>query len=462
MKVKIDLTSGSILKKILIVAVPMLLASLVQMLYNLTDMYWVARVDQLGEIPEEAVAAVGTAGFYPWFGFGLIAIVKIGVSVRVSQAAGRNDEVGVNRIATNGTILMVALALLYITYGVFFNHHFVGIFNIDNATVVAQSMSYLRIVTAFGMAYFMVNLFNGIYDGLGKTINTFYIMAVGLTLNMILDPVFILGFGMGVQGAALATGLSQTVTLLIYVVIYSSRKAPAKLRFLTQTTKDELKRIFTLGLPVGVQSMVMTIIAIFIGVMVADFGPRVMSVSRIGAMIEALSWMIAAGFQVALAAFVGQNVGAGQFDRVKRGYSTSMKLLVPYGLAINALLFFAAEPLFAIFIDSEATLREGAIYLRILSISQLFMILDMVTAGAFNGLGKTYIPSAVQIIGNVMRIPLAYLLMGAFTDPFHGIWWAISISSLFKGIVLVIFFAFHMRKLTKQGGFQKVEKTVAA
>jgi len=358
--------------------------------------------------------------------------------------------------------LMAALAVLYISYGVFFNHHFVGIFNIDNDTVVTQSMSYLRIVTAFGMAYFMVNLFNGVYDGLGKTINTFYIMAVGLGLNMALDPILILGFGMGVQGAALATGISQTVTLLIYIIIYLSPKAPAKLRFLTQTNKDEMKRIFTLGLPVGVQSMAMTIIAVYLGVLVADYGPRVMSVSRIGAMIEALSWMIAAGFQVALAAFVGQNFGAGQFNRVKQGYKTSMSLLVPYGLAINALLFFAAEPLFALFIDNEATLRHGVAYLRILSISQLFMILDMVTAGAFNGLGKTYIPSAVQIIGNGLRIPLAYLLMGMFDEPFHGIWWAISISSLFKGIVLVTLFLLHMMKLNKQGGFQSVEKTATA
>ena len=458
MKVKIDLTSGSILKKILIVAVPMLLASLVQMAYNLTDMFWVARVERLGQNAEEAVAAIGTAGFYPWFGFGLIAIVKVGVSIKVSQLAGRNDEEGVNRVATNGTILMFALALLYVIYGTVFNSHFVGIFSISNVTVVDQAMTYLRIVSLFGFAYFFVNLFNGVYDGLGKTINTFYIMAFGLGLNMILDPLFILGLGMGVSGAALATGISQTVTLLIYLVIYLRKNPPARLKFTKYINFEEIKRIFVLGIPVGVQSMIFTSIAIAIGVMVAQYGEVVMSVSRIGSQIEALSWMIASGFQVALAAFVGQNYGANQFERVKAGYLTSMMILIPYGLLVNALLYFGARPLFSIFISNEETLRQGADYLRILSVSQLFMILDMVTAGAFNGLGKTYIPSAIQIVGNAMRIPLAIILSILLVESVHGIWWAISISSLFKGIVLLVLFIIYMRKLTLRGGFNSVEK----
>lgn len=93
MRKKIDLTTGSILKKLLIVAIPTLLTSIVQMSYSLTDMFWVGKVYTMGLDPEEAIAAVGIAGFYTWFGFGLILLVKIGTSVKVSQAAGRNDMV---------------------------------------------------------------------------------------------------------------------------------------------------------------------------------------------------------------------------------------------------------------------------------------------------------------------------------------------------------------------------------
>ena len=457
MKVKIDLTSGNILKKLLIVAVPMLLTSIVQMAYNLTDMFWVSRVDIIGQNPTEAVAAIGTAGFFPWFGFGLIAIAKIGTSIMVSQAAGRNDKLAVDKVATNGVVLMLVLAIFYSVYGIFMGGQFFALFNIDNIVVVDEGVRYMRIIAYFGSAYFLVNAFNGVYDGLGKTIKTFYVTACGLVLNMVLDPLFILQFGWGVSGAAIATGISQSVVLLIYVVIYTRKHPPARLH-VQSVSLAALKRIFTLGLPVGIQSMIMTSIAIAIGIMVASFGESVMTVSRIGSQIEALSWMVASGFQVALASFVGQNVGANQFGRVKAGYKQSMALLIPYGLLVNALLYFGAQPLFAIFIDTEPTLSQGIDYLRILSVSQLFMILEMVTAGAFNGLGKTRIPSLVQIIGNVMRIPLAMLLMDALTPNKHGIWWALTISSVFKGVVLVALFIILLTYVGRRLHHTSVEK----
>ncbi len=435
MKKKIDLTSGSILYKLLMVAIPTLLTSLAQMAYNLTDMFWVARVDQIGIEPTEAVAAIGTAGFYPWFGIGMILIVKVGVSVYTSHAAGKNDANHVNKIVSNGIIAMALLALIYVIYGRYFNHHFVGLFNIENPAIITMSQNYLRIISTFGFFLFMVNLFNGVYDGLGKTINTFYIMGAGLLLNMVLDPLFILGFGWGVEGAASATVISQGFALFIYMIIYSTKKRPAIVNPFKYYDFKAIKDIVKLGTPVGLQSMFMTTISIVIGIMVASYGDIAMSVSRIGSQIEALSWMVAAGFQVALSAFVGQNYGANQFIRIKHGFETSLRLLIPYGILINALLFFFAEPLFSIFISEETTLAAGTQYLRILSVSQLFMILEMMTAGAFNGLGKTVIPSTVSIIGNVIRIPLAYMAIST-----AGIWWALSISSIFKGVIMLVLF----------------------
>ncbi len=458
MKKKIDLTRGNILKKLLVVAAPMLLTSLVQMAYNLTDMYWVAQVDRLGLNPNVAVAAVGTAGFYTWLGFGLILIAKVGTSVRVSQAAGKNDAVAVNRIAVNGLVLMLALAFVYTVYGVFFGNGFFSLFDFDDPRVDLEGVRYMRIVSAFGVAYFAVNLFNGVYDGLGKTINTFYITASGLLLNMVLDPIFILTFGMGVSGAAWATGISQSFVLLTYVVVYLSRYRPAVLR-LGDVSIRYVRNLFTLGLPVGVQSMVMAAISMMLGVMVARVGGTQMtSVASIGSQIEALSWMVASGFQIALAAFVGQNYGAGNMERIRRGYRQSMMLLIPYGLAVNALLLFAARPLFALFIDTEPTLSAGIVYLRILSISQLFMILELVTAGAFNGLGRTYAPSTIQFGGNLIRIPLALALV-ALMQSVEGIWWALTISSVIKGVLLVTLFL-HMLRTRFSGDAQRAPDIV--
>ncbi len=461
MKRKIDLTTGNILLKLLIVAMPTLLTSLVQMTYNLTDMFWVGRVDSIGLSPTEAIAAVGTVGYYPWFGFGLILLAKIGTSVNISQMAGKNDLEGVRKAGNTGFIIILFFALIYMSFGLFFNDFYVGIFNLENANVITYAKDYMQIIAMFGFSLFIVNLFNGVYDGLGKTINTLLVTGSGLIVNIILDPFLILGdftllglsftgMSMGVKGAAIATVISQTFILLIYVVIYMSPYRPFSLRPLKYFSKAMFKRIIRIGTPVGVQSMLFTSISIVIGVMVASYGEEIMATQRLGSQIEAVAWMIASGFQVALASFVGQNFGAMQYERIKEGFKVAMKLLVPYGIIINIGMFVFAEEVFSVFIDEPGTLKIGVLYLEILSISQLFMIVELGVAGAFNGLGKTMIPSGVGIVGNFLRIPGAALL--SIPLGYAGIWWAVSGSSILKGTILVIWFIFLLRKLGKPDG----------
>lgn len=461
MKNKTDLTNGSILSKLLLVAIPTLLTSLVQMAYNLTDMFWVGKVGSMGLDPEEAIASVGTAGFVPWFGFGIIMLAKIGTSVKVSHAAGENNVEKANQYGNNGIVLMFILAMIYTLVGFFGRHVYVSWFNFDNENIINYTVRYLGIISLFGTAYFMVNVFNGIYDGLGKTINAFYITASGLVLNIVLDPLFILeeiqvfnitinGLGYGVTGAAIATGISQSFILLSYVVLYLSPLKPIQIHFRKYVNRTSMKEVFRIGAPIAIQSMIFTLISIVIGIMVAKYGKTPMAIQRLGSQIEALAWMIASGFQVALASFVGQNYGARNFDRIKQGYITSMRLLVPYGIVINLVLFVFARQLIGIFLDSPESLRVGQIYLEILSFSQLFMIIELATAGAFNGLGKTKFPSFVGIAGNALRIPVGYLL--SISLGFAGIWWAVSISSVLKGSVLTGLFIYYLVKMTKQGG----------
>ncbi len=456
MKNKIDLTSGSIIVKLLIVAIPTLLTSIVQMTYNLTDMFWVGRVGNMGLDPVEAISAVGTAGYFTWLGFGLILLAKVGTSISVSQAAGRNDVDEITKVGNNGLILMLVLTAVYTFIGFFGAKIFIGLFNIDNINIKIYAFEYLRIISVFGFAYFITNSFNGIYDGLGKTINTFYITASGLVLNIVLDPIFILqdfgifglqftGLGLGVKGAAIATGIAQSFILATYLIIYLSKYKPFTINLKKYYDKTIFRKIMRIGLPVGTQSVFFTTISIIIGIMIASYGKHVMAVQRVGSHIEALAWMIALGFQVALASFVGQNYGAKRFDRIRKGYFISLKLLIPYGIIVNIILFVFAEQLFSIFVSDPETLAVGKMYLEILSIAQLFTVVELGTAGAFMGLGKTMIPSGVGIVGNSLRIPFAYLL--ALSLGFIGIWWVVAVSSILKGIVLTVWFLLYLRKI---------------
>ncbi|MCK5762346.1 MAG: MATE family efflux transporter, partial [Candidatus Izimaplasma sp.] len=376
----------------------------------------------------------------------------------VSQAAGKNDMEEVTRAGNNGLIIMLALTVLYTLTGFFGATIFINMFNIGNTNIETYAFEYLRIISLFGFAYFLVNIFNGVYDGLGKTINTFLITSTGLVLNIVLDPLFILedfrifglqvtGFGMGVRGAAIATAIAQSFILATYLVIYMTKYKPFKISLKKYYDSSTLKKIIKIGFPVGAQSVFFTAISIAIGIMIAHYGKHVMAVQRVGSHIEALAWMIALGFQVALASFVGQNYGAKRFDRIKEGYYTALKVLIPYGILLNIILFVFAEQLFGIFVSDPETLAIGKMYLEILSFSQLFMIVELGTAGAFMGLGKTMIPSSVGIIGNSLRVPFAYLL--ALSIGFIGIWWVVSISSILKGVVLTIWFLMYLRKMKK-------------
>lgn len=458
MKKKIDLTTGNILEKLLIVAIPTLFTSIVQMSYNLTDMFWVGKIDTLEISGTDAIAAVGTAGYYLWFGFGLILLVKIGTSVKVSQAAGKDDMEEVKRIGNNGIVFMLALAAIYSLIGYFGADLYMLPFKDKlGAHIISDSTAYLKVVSMFVVSFFMVNLFNGVYDGLGKTINTFLISASGLVLNILLDPIFILedieifgkvynGLGMGVKGAAIATVISQSFIFLIYIVLYSSKFKPFRISVIKYFSWKKIKEIGKIGLPVGIQSMLFTTIAIIIAVMVAYYGgDKASAIQRLGSQIEALAWMVASGFQVALASFVGQNYGAGKMDRVKEGYFTALKLLIPYGLVINIIMFVFAEQMIGLFVEDVEAIAIGKRYLEILSVSQLFMIIELGTAGAFNGLSKTYIPSGVGFVGNLLRIPLGVVF--ALSFGVYGIWWAVSISSILKGAVLTVWFLMYLRKL---------------
>lgn len=457
MKKKIDLTTGNILKKLLIVAIPTLLTSIVQMSYNLTDMYWVGRIDTLTISGTNAIAAVGTAGYYMWFGFGLILLVKMGTSIKISQAAGKDDMAEVEIVGNNGLIFMLALAFIYSLVGFFGADLYMIPFKDKlDPQVIIDSTAYLKVISMFIVSFFMVNFFNGVYDGLGKTINTFLITASGLVLNIVLDPIFILekieifgnvynGLGMGVKGAAIATVISQSFILLIYIVVYSTKFRPFRVRVVKYFNWGKIKEIAKIGLPIGIQSMVFTTIAIIVAIMVASYGDSATAIQRLGSQIEALAWMVASGFQVALASFVGQNYGAGKMDRVKDGYFAALKLLIPYGLLVNIVMFVFAKQLIGLFIDDTEAILIGKRYLEILSVSQLFMIIELGTAGAFNGLGKTRVPSTVGLFGNITRIPLGIVL--ALSLGVYGIWWAVSISSILKGVVLTVWFILYLKKL---------------
>jgi Na+-driven multidrug efflux pump len=158
--------------------------------------------------------------------------------------------------------------------------------------------------------------------------------------------------------------------------------------------------------------------------------------------------MTSEGFAAAISAFVGQNYGANKILRIKEGYYKGIKVLGTFGVFASLLLIFAARPLFTIFTPEDPkAIAEGIIYLRILGLSQLFMSVEIGTAGAFNGLGRTIPPTITGVTLNALRIPAAIFLSTYTMLELSGIWWAISGSSILKGIILFTWYQSELQKL---------------
>lgn len=453
----IDLTEGNIFKSLIKLAMPIIGTSFVQMAYSLTDMIWV------GRLSSDAVAAVGTAGFFTWLASAVILIARVGAEVGVAQATGRKDRNEAQAYIRHSIQLIVCLASVYALLLILFRKPLIGFYRLG-ASVEEQATSYLLIVS-LGMVFFAVNpIFTAIFNGVGDSTSPFKVNAVGLVLNIILDPILIFGLGpiprLETAGAAVATVIAQLTATLVFV--FQSKKRTdlfAGLQLLKKPNSVYLKRIVKLGLPVAVQSAFFTTIAMVIARIISQWGPLPIAVQKVGSQIESISWMTAGGFQTAMSAFVGQNYGAKKWDRVVKGYFAGIGIVSIVGIFATFLLIFGARPLFAIFIPEAEAISHGIVYLRILGLSQLGMCVEIVTAGAFIGHGRSFPPSIVSIVFNLLRIPGA-LILSSFVG-LEGVWWAISLSSIFKGSVLVIWHIHYLRTNPELAGWRQQAEMIS-
>lgn len=438
MKKRIDLVSGSIVKTLLTLSLPILGTSFIQMAYSLVDMIWI------GKAGSAAVAAVGTAGFFAWFGNSMVMITKTGAEVGVSQAIGKNDERERKSYVYSSIFLCILMSIIYGLILIVFKEKLIGFFNLGDPVIIKMSIDYLIVISLGMICAFLNPQFTGIFTASGNSKTPFVVNTVGLIMNIILDPILIFGFGvikpLGVVGAALATILSQMIVTIIFIYVFIkngynfsfSNKRFVKLNY--------IKSICVLGGPTAIQNCLFTFFSMLIGRIVASAGPVAIAVQKVGSQIESISWMTAGGFASALTAFVGQNYGAKRNDRVIKGYGITIIISCILGIFTTLLLVFAGAPIFSIFIDEKEAILQGIDYLRILGYSQLFMCIEITTSGAFYGVGRTITPSIIGIIFTGLRVPIAMLLFRPEILGINGVWWSISGTSIVKGILLFILF----------------------
>lgn len=461
MQGRIDLTEGKIIDKLIKLALPIMGTSFIQMAYNMVDMIWV------GKAGSSAVAAVGTAGFFPWLAMAFVAISRVGGEVQVAQSMGKNDAEETKSYIKAAIEVNIILSLIYTLVLLIFKDSLIGFFNLGDTSVISMSKKYLVIV-ALGMIFYFINpIFTAIFNGMGNSKDPFRINTVGLITNIILDPLLILGIGpvpkLGVEGAAIATVFSQFIVTMCFIVMIMKRNNEYfKVKLFRKISLEYYKSLCKLGMPVAIQSGMFTIFSMLLGVIVASWGPVAIAAQKVGSQIEAISWMTADGIAVALSSFVGQNYGATKYNRINKGFKITLGIATVLGIITTSILIFAGKQIFTIFINEADAIKEGASYLKILGYSQLFMCVEIITAGAFKGIGRTYIPSIILTVLTGARVPMAYFLSRPELLGLSGVWWSISISSILKGILMISVYVYLLKtnKLYKNSSHDIDRKTV--
>lgn len=449
MKQRINLLEGPIFPNLTKLAVPIMATSLVQMAYNMIDMIWI------GRIGSSAVAAVGAAGMYMWLANGISTLTKMGGQIKVGQSLGAGDKKEAGEYATSAIQLTLLYGFVVSFLILLLADPFIRFLGLNGTQTIADGIIYLRIVSIGILFTFINQVLTGVFTAMGNTNISFVATAVGLVINIVMDPLLIFGAGpipaMGVPGAAIATVLAQAVVTAMFVIACKKDIVLFdRIHIFSKPNKKDMMQINKIGLPISLQSMMFTGISMIISRIVAGFGDQAVAVQKVGSQIESISWMTAEGFSAAVNSFVAQNYGAGNYARVKKGYNVSMLVVIAWGIFCTTVLVFFPEPIFQIFIPEAEVLPMGVNYLRILGLSQLFMCMEIATQGAFGGLGKTIPPSVVSITLSIVRIPMAVMLSMTALE-LSGIWWSISITSILKGVILVAWFVIFLKKFERSG-----------
>ncbi len=446
----VNLLEGNIFSSLARLAVPIMATSLLQMAYNMIDMIWI------GRLGADAVASIGAAGMYGWLSQAVATLARTGGQVNAGHRLGAGEKHEAAQYAQNALQLEVGLSVAFGLVMALFTGPLIGFFRLNGAQVIKDAESYLLITGGLILFSTVNQVFTGLITVTGNSRTPFAVTAVGLVLNIVLDPLLIFGLGplpaMGVTGAAAATVLAQALVTLLYI-LYARRDAHllCDVNILKRPDAKKMRDILRIGLPTAVQSALFTSISMVLARTVSSFGDTAVAVQKVGGQIESISWMTAEGFGAALNSFVAQNHGAGNFARAKRGFRDSLIVMTVWGVFTSLLLILGAAPIFRIFIREAEALPLGVDYLKILGLSQLFSCIEIMTGGAFSGFGKTLPPSLNSIVLTSARIPMAMVLSSTALG-LNGIWWSITISSILKGVVLLTLFLLFLRREGRRRG----------
>ena len=401
-----DMTQGTPWKRILEFSIPMILGNIAQQLYNTADTVIVGIY-----VGDNALSAVGSASPILNLLLALFVGIATGAGIVISQSCGARDREALSKNIGNCITLTVIASVFIMVVGPLITRPMLNLLDTP-ASIIDWCEDYLNIYFYGIIGFFMYNMLSGVLRGLGDSVSALVFLLVAAALNVVLDLVFVAGFGMGVAGVALATIIAQGISAVCcYIKLM-------KMGHMFDLTKDCFKfdkhiagRIVKIGVPSGITQAIMSCSMMVVQALTNSMGEMVIAANVIIMRVDGFAMMPNMTFGQAMSVYTGQNFGAAKYDRVGLGVRHGGNIAVWASTVITVVLLFFSPFLFSIFTDTPELIELATKMIRIMAFGYICISITQVTGGVMRGCGETVTPMWISIISTILiRVPAAYII----------------------------------------------------
>ena len=387
-----DMTEGSIARQLISFAFPLLIGNLFQQLYNTVDTWVVGNF-----VSDNAFAAVGSMGPIVNMFIGFFLGFATGAGALISQNFGAKNEDAIEKLVHTSIVATFVIGLIFTVSGHLLTPLLLDFAKIPEA-VRPEAKTYLSIYFSGIMGLVFYNMGAAILRAVGDSKRPFYFLVVCAVMNTVLDLVFVLGFGMKVEGVAWATVISQAVSAILIVISLMRTKTCVRLQFRKlKVNWHLLGRIVSLGIPSALQVSITSFSNIFVQSYINFFGPNCMSGYTAYSKIDMLLFLPAQSVSMATTTFVGQNLGCGQVKRARQGVTASILISAGVTTALMIPVLIFSGDVVRIFTTQQDSIYYGTLFLRYITPFYILTCFTQVFASALRGAGNSRAPMVIML-----------------------------------------------------------------
>lgn len=420
-----------ILPLVLSMSLPMVISMAVNSLYNIVDSFFVAKISEDAMTALSLVFPIQNLVNAVTIGF------AIGINAVIAYFLGAKQEHKANEAATQGIVCNFLHGILLTVGCIAGMPMFLRMFT-ENQTVLDMGLRYARIVLLFSVVISMAVSFEKIFQSVGKMKVSMFSMMVGCVSNILLDPVLIFGLGpaprLGIEGAAIATGLGQIFSLAVYLLIYMFRPMGVRIQLHGfAMNKGLLLRLYSIGIPAALNMALPSVLISALNGILAAYGQVYVLVLGVYYKLQTFLYLSANGIIQGIRPLVGYNYGAGEYRRVRRIYTTSLTLIMAIMAVGTVLCLLFPQSLMGLFTDNRETLAIGAAALRIISLGFVVSAVSVTASGTLEGLSQGMSSLVISLCRYILVIiPAAFVLSRVCGAC--GVWYAFVISELLTAV----------------------------